>query len=274
MAITIRTMRFELPEELDPLLIPGEPEESYLLAGLSLVLPYLEPYLIRTMNAAKGRLRDPTLVEELRRFNAQEGQHFRAHRRFNEALREHNPGFAALVPLEAAIEADYQRFTAERSLRFNLAYAEGFEAMTTATALYLLELRREREIPAALADLMYWHAIEELEHRTVAFDVYEAVAGGYLYRLAVGLYAQLHLLRFAVRVARVMLRVDRERVAALGGARGRRRRLRRQLARVARRLAPKVLRTYMPWYSPRKIDFTPEMAEVAAHYTAKAASAR
>ena len=28
------------------------------------------------------------------------------------------------------------------------------------------------------------------EHRTVAFDVYDHVCGGYLYRLAVGLFAQ------------------------------------------------------------------------------------
>jgi hypothetical protein len=274
MSITVRKMRFGVPDDLDPVLIPGEPEESFLLAGLSLLLPYLEPYLIRTMNAAKERVDDPALLDDLRRFNAQEGQHYRAHRRFNEAVRRHSPGFAGLEALEEALERDYQRFTAERSLRFNLAYAEGFEAMTTATALYLLELRGEREVPQAIGDLMYWHAIEELEHRTVAFDVYEAVCGGYLYRVAVGIFAQLHLLRFAVRVARVMLRAERARVAGYGGAKGRRRRLRRQLARVATRLAPRVLRTYMPWYSPRRIAFTEEMAAVAEHYTAMAASAR
>ena len=33
-----------------------------------------------------------------------------------------------------ALEADYRRYSDERSLAFNLAYAEGFEAMTFALA--------------------------------------------------------------------------------------------------------------------------------------------
>ena len=63
--------------------------------------------------------------------------------------------------------------------------------------------------PAA-RDLFAWHLTEELEHRTVAFDVYEHVCGGYSYRLAVGLFAQWHLNRFVLRVAGVLRNTDRE----------------------------------------------------------------
>lgn len=36
--------------------------------------------------------------------------------------------------------------------------------------------------------LWRWHALEELEHKTVAFDVYQAVGGSYLTRVVVMLY--------------------------------------------------------------------------------------
>ncbi|MGB1277306.1 MAG: metal-dependent hydrolase, partial [Nannocystaceae bacterium] len=197
-SITVRRMGFEVPETLDPLIIRGEPEESFLLLGMSFLFPYLEPYLIRSMKVARERIEDPELLADLRRFCAQEGQHFREHTRFNRAMQGQD--YPGLGELEAALARDYESFTAHKSLRWNLAYAEGFEAMTAATALFLFETRDEREMHPLVEQLMFWHALEELEHRTVAFDVYQQVYGGYLYRLAVGMYAQAHLLLFAVRV--------------------------------------------------------------------------
>ncbi len=85
--ITVRRMHFDFPDGIDPVVVEGQPEESYRLLGLSLLLPYLEPYLIRTMNEAKKRIDDPDLLKDLERFNAQEGQHYRQHRRLNEAVR-------------------------------------------------------------------------------------------------------------------------------------------------------------------------------------------
>ena len=41
-----------------------------------------------------------------------------------------------------------------------------------------------------------------------------------------------------------------------------------------RRLLPNVLRTYLPWYTPHRIPFTPAMQEAAAQLTAAAKSAR
>ena len=172
------------------------------------MLPYLEPYLIRTMREARARVTDPALAADLDLFNGQEGQHYRQHMRFNEAIRP--AGLEALTALEAELAADYRRFTATRSLRFNLAYAEGFEAFTTAIARFSLETRQFDSVHPAVRELFQWHLIEELEHRTVAFDVYDHVCGGYFYRLSVGLFAQWHLNQFALRAAGLMQNADPE----------------------------------------------------------------
>ncbi len=249
--ITIRRPKFTYPARLDPLVFPGQPELSYVMIGLSLLLPYLEPYLIRSMNEAKRLVRDPDLARDIALFNGQEGQHYRQHIRFNEAVRE---GYPALAPLEAEIERDYQRWSAERPLKWNLAYAEGFEAYTLATARFSFEQEMLRDMHPVVRDLFEWHLLEEIEHRSVAFDVYEHVCGGYFYRLAVGLFAQWHLNQFVQRAAQAMLDRDRELGRDHGGRAAAWARLRPVLGKMLRHLLPKVLSTYLPWYTPHRLD--------------------
>lgn len=271
-AITIRRLPFSFPTDLDPVVVEGCPEESFLNVGLSLLLPYLEPYLIRTMREARPRITDPKLAADLDLFNGQEGQHYRQHIRFNEAIRRE--GFEALEALEAELADDYTRFTRTRSLRWNLAYAEGFEAYTTAMARFSLEVKLpERLCPAARA-LFEWHLMEELEHRTVAFDVYNHVCGGYFYRLFVGLFAQWHLNRFVRRVIRAMVAADPAAFRAKYGGRARAwARLTPMLWLAVWHFFPKALATYLPWYTPHGIDLPEEARALRARYSEMAAGA-
>ena len=266
MTITVRKPRFELPEVLDPILIRGEPEESYLNVALSLLLPHLEPYLIRTMRAARPKVKDAALAEELGAFCGQEGQHYRMHAELNAALvRGGARGFEAL---ERELAADYQRFESERPLRFNLAYAEGFEALTTAFALVFEGEDLSKWHPAAL-DVFTWHILEELEHRTVAFEVYDHVVGSYFYRACVGAYAQRHLLRFLTRAMEAMLAADPRTKTEFGGETGRKARAPRLVALLTRKILPRLWRTYSPRYSPRKIEMPASMLQLAEQYSAR-----
>jgi hypothetical protein len=264
-AITVRRPGFSFPERLDPIIVPGCPEESYTIVGLSLLLPYLEPYLIRSMNAARPRVTDPRLAAQLAAFNGQEGQHYRLHMRFNDAVRA---GFTALPALEAELAADYRRFSETRSLRWNLAYAEGFEALTSAMAHFSFEEGTVRRLSPAAQALFAWHLGEELEHRTVAFDVYAHVCGGWVYRLVVGLYAQWHLNRFVRRAAQAMMDQDRADGRDHGGVREAWARVRPLLGLMVRRLVPKVLKTYLPWYTPHGIAMPAGVAELLEEATA------
>ena len=119
----------------------------------------------------------------------------------------------------------------------------------------------------ALGHLWSWHLIEELEHRTVAFDVYDHVVGGYFYRVAAGFYAQWHMGSWVARVTRYMIGADTESLARYGGIERRVERggMRRRAA--LRGLLPRVLPTYLPWYTPAKIEFTEEMRALASRYS-------
>ena len=106
----------------------------------------------------------------------------------------------------------------------------------------------------------------------MAFDVYDHVCGGYLYRLGVGLFAQRHLIHFVRKVAGYMLASDPEALSEYGGLEGRRMRQRMQQQALRRGLLPLLLPTYLPWYTPEKIEFTAEMAALARQYSERAAA--
>ena len=154
-AITVRKMGFEFPPDLELIFIRDEPGLSYTFVGTWMLLPYLEPYLIRSMREALPQIASPELRAEVQGFCAQEGQHYREHARANDAIRTRKPGFAKLAEIEREIAAEYESFTRDRSLLWNLAYAEGFEALTAAQASTQFD---ERVFERDLMDACAGHA--------------------------------------------------------------------------------------------------------------------
>ena len=266
--ITVRRMNFGFPEAIDPVILPGQPEESFVYMGISAILPYLEPYLIRSMKSASGEIRDPVLKEQVRRFIGQEGQHYRQHIAFNKAAGLQ--GVAAVRALEQGIAATYTRYTKTRSLRFNLAYAEGFEAATTALGLAAFEINLFDEMNRRPAELWSWHLVEELEHRTVAFDVYEHVAGDYWYRLAVSLFVHCQLTLFSIRVSRALFQANPGLLRRFGGRAARWRRIIALIRKLGRHAAPRVLRTYRRTYSPHEIELPAGIIALARRFSEQA----
>lgn len=274
--ITVRIPDLPFPTQIDPTIIEGQPELSFLLVGISLTLPYLEPFLIRTMNEAKRHIDDPVLLEQIKLLNAQEGQHYRLHASFNKAIGQ---TFPELVALEDELEADCRRFEATRSLKWRLAYVETLERFTVAFSLFMLEeqVLRGARLPA-VRDLYEWHQVEEIEHRSVAFDVCERLYGDSPYRLAVCLYTQWHFLRFVFRAAGLMLAHDRAQGRDHGTPAQVRRRVLPVIGQFARGLLPKVLASYSSRYQPSKLSTTANIAAVlqriAAYDTRTGASPR
>ncbi len=263
--ITVRQMPFEFPDEIDPVFIDGDHQQSFGFIAGSLLLPHLEPYLIRSMKAAEKHVTDPKVLDGLKRFAAQEGQHYRMHMKFNASIRR--SGFPELEALEKELSDDYHRFSRTKSLRFNLAYAEGFEALTMNAIKQLMEPDGfGPDLPPYL-EMVEWHFVEELEHRTVAFDVYDHVCGGYFYRLAVGTWAQWHFTSWMRRVTSYMLKVrpgPKRSARQLADAR---QEAGMPSAPKVRSLLPSLLRIYLPSYTPHDVEIAPGIQALADKYT-------
>lgn len=258
-------MPFEFTGEIDPILFPNDHALSFRLIAGSLLLPHLEPYLIRSMKAARRHVRDPEILDGLERFAAQEGHHYRMHMKFNAAIRR--AGFPALDEFEKQLSDDYHRFSRKRSLRFNLAYAEGFEALTMNAVKLLMEPNGFGDDLPEFLQMIEWHFTEELEHRTVAFDVYEHVVGNYPYRLVVGAWAQWHFSSWIRRVAAYMLRECPQPESP--GKAPVEDPIQARLSRSGSRLAdvlPRVLRIYLPSYTPHRVEIAPGIETLARKY--------
>ncbi|MFT5444486.1 MAG: putative metal-dependent hydrolase [Myxococcota bacterium] len=266
--ITVRQMPFQFSDELDPVFIEGDHERSFNFIAGSLLLPHLEPYLIRSMKAAQKHVTDPKILEDLKGFAAQEAQHYRMHMKFNAAVKR--AGFPGLDALEKELSDEYERFTKTKSLRFNLAYAEGFEAITMNAVRSMMGPNGFGEDLPDYMQMIEWHFVEELEHRNVAFDVYNHVCGGYFYRLAVGAWAQWHFIRWIQRTASYMLKVSPQPKRSRKESAAQRKADPMAQAVSLWNLIPAQLRTYLPNYSPHKVEIEPGIQAIADKYTAMA----
>lgn len=176
--IVTRKIPFDFNEDIHPIWNRAKPEWSHMINGASLAMPYLEPFLIRTVREAMAQVSDPGLIEDTKGFMAQEAQHYKNHRSYNERLKAN--GYPELADIEDAMEADYQRLQT-KSLKWRLAYTAGFETMTMGVTQWLITNRRNLFAGSdpSVTSLVLWHMVEETEHKTVAFDLYQALYKDY-----------------------------------------------------------------------------------------------
>jgi hypothetical protein len=270
-AMTIRRLAFEFPPDMERVFVKDDPQTSYMFLGAWMMLPYLEPFLIRTMMQALPHIRDEKLKSDLKHFCAQEGEHYKQHARANDIIRGLNPGFAPVAALEQELDQELKRFSKEKPLLFKLAYAEGFESMTSAVSAVQLDLGMYDRVDSPLADLAKWHVMEELEHRTVAFDVYHAIGGRYLYRVRNQIWAQMHYFKWVKRFADVLKAADEETIRRYDTVEAKR--TRKAFNRAYwRRALPRILATYLPGYDPRRITLGEGFEAAQRRYSGLAVS--
>ena len=243
-----RVMKFEYPDDMKPHWKRSSPEFSQIVNAGSLAMPFLEPYLIRSMGIAKKQITDPALLVEVEDYVAQEAAHYQQHRRFNNMLKAH--GYTCIDALEEGLKRDYTGFSQNRSLKFNLAYAEGFESMALAIGHMLVERREELFGGAdpAVSSLILWHFVEEIEHKNVAFNVYDALYGGYFYRIFGLAYATVHIMAYTGRAYRALLRED-----GLWQAFKTKWAMWRELGKIFWWLTPKMMQPLRPGYRPSDV---------------------
>jgi hypothetical protein len=260
--IVVRKVKFEFPDELDDVFPGDDPIRETYLVAFSLTMPYLEPYLIRTYRSVLDQITDPELAEDVRKFSAQEAQHFQNHRRVNKIIKSQlGPDVAVRIEaIEQQLDADYHRFNNDKSPRFNLGYAEGFEAMTCAMAMSMFELAAVGEGLGSdgrfgpWQQLWAWHAAEEIEHRTVAFGVYEHFHPSWALRAAGALRAQIHFQRYIDKFQRVLLPTQGEKA-------------RPRVPTWMRDGKRRYFKTFLPNYDPGKLDVDPLVDMVLIPYT-------
>jgi predicted metal-dependent hydrolase len=206
-SLTVRRVRFEYPPGTDPAWNHRFREFAHGANSISLLMPYAEPYFIHSIRKALPQL-DDQLRATSEDFIKQEAQHYKQHRVFNDLIGERYP---AIPKLERLIGFTYGWLDRTRSLKFNLAFAAGSETIAYALARWTedhLTTMFDGADPVP-ATLYLWHLAEEVEHKSCAYDVFEAVDGSRLRYAAAKSLSFLLLALFCVSAVTVMLWKDR-----------------------------------------------------------------
>ena len=176
--VRARRIRFAYPTgSLQRHFVDGDLVMSHVVAHLSALFPEGEDFFVRSVRRFADQITDPELQSRVQGFIGQEVTHGREHRALNERLQQMG------YPTRRADRITHQDFKMwERLLSplTCLAITAAFEHYTAVLAEMLLSEERAQAILGSteVRSMLLWHAIEESEHRSVAFDVYRSVGGG------------------------------------------------------------------------------------------------
>jgi len=156
--------------------VDGDLILSHLAASLSSVFPDGEDFFVRSVRSYRGDITDPDLKRQVNGFIGQEAMHGREHRVFNDRLDQlgyPTKRFETFTRKGLALREKVAPRIA------NLAATAALEHFTATLAELILTREDVRDLFGhdEVRNLFLWHALEENEHKAVAFDVYKAVGG-------------------------------------------------------------------------------------------------
>ncbi|CAI3143135.1 hypothetical protein MWMV2_MWMV2_02409 [Acinetobacter oleivorans] len=173
LGITVRRLEFN-PKAIKRHYFANSPLMSHFLTALSSTFPVGEQFFVNSVRNVRDKVSDPQLQAQIAAFIGQEAMHSKAHGEFNEAWRRDDYNLDSFQ--NWLNERDKYLRTIPPKLQLALTCAfEHFTALLGAYVLQHPELLKTLDQDAL--KLWVWHAIEEIEHRSVAFDVYQHVYG-------------------------------------------------------------------------------------------------
>lgn len=189
--LVVRRLLIDLETPFDRHWNGGDAFRTALFNALSMSFPVGEQFFIDSVRAGLQALpadQRARFDDEVRGFIGQEATHRRLHGLFNEQLarqglvnRWEHWGRRRIARLEGV------------DLRAWLGATAATEHFTAILAEYLLgEPAALQGAEPRLATLWRWHAAEESEHRSTAFDLYRALGGSERWRLRIFRLVTLH----------------------------------------------------------------------------------
>ena len=151
----------------------GDPFLTRMFDALSLTFPDGERYFIQSVRLFRDQIQDPDLKQRVADFIRQEAQHGIAHDKMNQVMKDQG------MPVDQFIQRLNKMFKFElkyRSPQYNIAMTAAAEHLTALMAeTFYGEKDTLKDAHPYVRALFAWHAIEEMEHRDVAFDVMQQV---------------------------------------------------------------------------------------------------
>lgn len=178
-----RTLRLRLAEEQIPRhWFAGNGFVTALANSLNLLFPAGERFFVRSVRHFLPQLTDEDLRQRVQGFGGQEGRHAQAHERYFQVMREQGydvDGFLEIYEL-----VGYRLVERLMTPALRLSSTAACEHFTAILAEGVLRYPVLSLAHPAMAQILQWHAAEEIEHKSVCFDVLSTVNPSYALRIA------------------------------------------------------------------------------------------
>lgn len=149
--------------------------------GVNLLFPIGERFFVKSVRRFEHRIDDPVLLAKVKGFYGQEGRHAKAHEDVIQMLRDQGYEVDRFLRVyERVMQGFLERVLPPELSLAGTAAAEHFTAIMAKGALTFRFLDAAHP---AMRDLLFWHAAEEIEHKSVAFDVLQKIAPSYAVRM-------------------------------------------------------------------------------------------
>ncbi|MEV6774145.1 metal-dependent hydrolase [Nocardia sp. NPDC051030] len=193
----VRRMRFRFgqPEPMSHHFVQDDIPLTHLIAILSGAFPPGEESFIRSVRKFSDDIKDPVLKKRVAAFIGQEAMHGQQHRALNDQLIEMGFPIVRIFTFGPGALRERGLIMVENLVprQVHLAVTALAEHYTSTLAVRVLGNEAIQNIPGdpEVWNLLNWHAFEELEHKSVAFDVFRATGGSEVVRIVLmaGTYA-------------------------------------------------------------------------------------
>ncbi len=149
--------------------------------ALSTVTPEGERFFIKNVRHAAEQVEEITLNKDVKDFIEQEASHSIGHRALNGWIQ--SKGY----PVEKSLSYTKSLFLWVNkcfSLKHRLAMTAAIEHFSSVMSDRFLRYSSINEvIEPSMREFLMWHCAEEIEHKAVAFDLYQLLYGGYFSRI-------------------------------------------------------------------------------------------
>jgi predicted metal-dependent hydrolase len=166
---------FHLDGDIPLYWLDNDPFKTRFFDALSTLFPVGEKFFITCVRDFKDQITDPKLLQDIKDFTRQEAQHSMLHTQYNNRLQ------AQGVNVPHILASQEKRLFGIVRKRLSREFTLGITAAAEHVTAIMADCFVERPQIFDNADeriraLYVWHAMEEMEHKAVAFDVLTRVA--------------------------------------------------------------------------------------------------
>jgi len=177
----VRRMSFDFSDDIPAWWLGGDRVLTRNIDAMHMLFPEGERFFVRSVKRYLRDITDPDLKARVKGFIGQEVMHGR----------EHEAAFALLdrdgIEYQSFLDGTgttfFKRLEARLSPMTCLAVTCALEHMTAVLGEGAFTDPLLDAAHPTMRELALWHAAEEIEHKSVAFDVYRAMGGGYVRRI-------------------------------------------------------------------------------------------